>query len=79
MIVSLTSHALFGVLKNLHFVPSTPKSVSRYFFKKFYSQARFRKPAFFASENAVVDLLTGSNLHFCLVLNPFFLGYKISL
>ena len=79
MIVSLTSHALFDVLKNLHFVPSTPKSVSQYFFKKFYSQARLRKPAFFASENAVVDLLTGSNLHFCLVLNPFFLGYKISL
>ena len=43
-----------------------------FFLKKFHSQARFRKPAFFASENAVVDLLTGSNLHFCLVLNHLF-------
>ena len=61
------------------FPPSTPKPVIRYFFKKLLSKDRFRKPEFLASENAVVDLWTGPNLHFCLVLNNFFLGYKISL
>ena len=54
------------------FPPSTPKPVIRYFFKKLLSKDRFRKPEFLASENAVVDLWTGPNLHFCLVLNHFF-------